>query len=548
MRSKSRTTALKVLSFAIMFILLGSMFIPMAKVSGAVPEIQGNADSTTVSPMVAPISAAPQSAFDVPSPILTLATPVVIGSNAALAAFALLYGFPGNGSSDNPFLLDRISISLNSTVYGSALVIKNTTWYFVLSNSSFSGGKFLSSPDQIGAGILLSNVQNGVIENCEMDNDIVGLKIISCSDVLVRHVCIRTYYNSDTGLDMESSHDIILCDSDLPSIFDDSVGMRMISCTSCLIENNSFSSRSTHVEDSNGNRFLNNTWSGMYDYGLNLIVSDGNLVQGNIFGYASYNSVNVVDGQNDSFLGNLFNGYSHMGIYLQNSSYSQVCGNNFTNSNNCIYIYLGGNELIYNNNIQTSVEGIRLDGSSHVMVLRNRISDCTFAAIELSGGPMVQIYGNVLVHDSIYTYADSSSLTSYAIDSNNTVNGGPVCYYKDLNGTELNIPVNAGQVIVANSQDLWVHGLVLTRQNFGILAVHSTGLLIENNQLSDMDQTGIYIYAGSNEVVQDNRFVNFNEAVSLFNTGSSQVLRNNLTGCTNIGLVLSYSDRHRGPG
>jgi hypothetical protein len=105
-----------------------------------------------------PSSNQSQPTTNVAPPRLSFYNPIEIGSDADLVTFANDHGYPGNGSSDNPYLLDGIYISFNYYTYGTALAIHDTTLHFIISNSTFYNAKFSSSPYQIGAGIMLSNV------------------------------------------------------------------------------------------------------------------------------------------------------------------------------------------------------------------------------------------------------------------------------------------------------------------------------------------------------------------------------------------------------
>ncbi len=543
---------MKVLSFAIMFVLLASIFGPAASVIGAAAASQGDsvqATNITSTAPPAPSNDRPVQVTPPSSSALTLAGPIIITSDADLEAFAAQYGFPGNGSADNPFLLDNIQITFGYYAYGTVVFIEDTTEHFVLSNGTFSEGKY-ASPDNIGAGILLSNVQNATIDNCYLSNDYVSIKAIDSSNVTIRSVHTSSNYATDVCVDLENCNHTILRDSSIPSDYTDSFSMKMVHSSNCTVENNSFGCRSTQVQFSDHNQFLNNTWSSMYDYGLDIRSSDSNLVQGNVFHDASYNDINSLDCTNNSYLDNILEN-SWMGIYLLNSPCAVICGNNFSGSNNCIFISAGGNDLIYNNTIMTSVEGIRLDGVHDEMVLGNRISDCGYAAIELSGSPNVhlQIYNNTLIHDSIFTpYTGSIGLSPYDIPTNNTVNGGPVYFYKDMDATGTSVPLNAGEVILTNTTGLQIHDLNLTKQNFGIVALFSSGLLIKDNTLSGMDQIGMSIVDGSNEMIQNNTLTDFNNGIYMSGVDSSQILLNNLTDCYNLGMRLSACNQVKVPG
>ena len=531
---------MKTFSFAIMFVLLASMFIPVAKAVGDVPALPPGDDGSSDLPALVPSDHPSRTAGDIDPPTLSFNTPIEIGSDADLEAFALAHYYPGNGSAANPFVIDGLFIGLQYNDYGTALFIHDTTLYFVISNSTFNDGKFFSTPYQIGAGLLVSNVKNALIVHCRMNNDIEGIKIVGSSNVVIRSCAIVPYQYSAVCLDIKDCHDIVIRDSDMQAAYYNTVVANIISCTSCTFENNTLGGHSAHVESSDGNRFLNNSWSNSNDDCLDLKSSDNNLVMGNTFGYARSDEVYTIDSLNNRFLNNDFIGYSYMGICLSTSPNAQISGNNLAGINFAsIYVENGGSDLIYNNTISSSLKGIYLQDAHDETVLKNNISECGYAAIDLTGGLVCKIYGNTLVHDSIHTDSAPEYLSTYEIPTNNTVNGGPVYYYLNVNSAGADVPHDAGQVIVASSSNLWVHGLALTEQNFGILVLYGSSLLVEDNHLSGMDQEGMSFSLCSDLIIQDNHFVNFNLGIYIFDSSLSNVLRNTMADCYNAGITLT---------
>ena len=61
---------------------------------------------------------------------LTVSDPIVVSGNSDFDSKAITYGWSGNGSSSNPYIIENLSI-INSTdsTYGISI---STTWHFVL--------------------------------------------------------------------------------------------------------------------------------------------------------------------------------------------------------------------------------------------------------------------------------------------------------------------------------------------------------------------------------------------------------------------------------
>lgn len=106
-------------------------------------------------------------------------------------------------------------------------------------------------------------------------------------------------------------------------------------------------------------------------------------------------------------------------------------------------------------------------------------STCT----NITGNIIMNHYCGIRIYDSSYTFLRNNSITSnrfnlwvwglylqhfiHDIDSSNTVNGKPVCYW--INKQNEQVPSDAGYVAVINSSNIAVRGLTLTDNGEGIL-------------------------------------------------------------------------------
>jgi parallel beta-helix repeat protein len=80
--------------------------------------------------------------------------PIAINSNEDFAD----HGFPGSGTNGNPYIIDRLNITV-SNYYGDLISISGTNASFVVRNNNLNG-----SSTALG-GIILTDVQNGRIDN-----------------------------------------------------------------------------------------------------------------------------------------------------------------------------------------------------------------------------------------------------------------------------------------------------------------------------------------------------------------------------------------------
>jgi parallel beta-helix repeat protein len=88
------------------------------------------------------------------------------------------------------------------------------------------------------------------------------------------------------------------------------------------------------------------------------------------------------------------------------------------------------------------------------------------------------------------------------VDSSNTLNGKPICYWVNRHGET--VPSNAGFVALVNCTDITVQYQVLSHQANGILLAYTTNSTITNNLITN-NANGIFFYGSSgNRIVANN--------------------------------------------
>jgi parallel beta-helix repeat protein len=116
--------------------------------------------------------------------------------------------------------------------------------------------------------------------------------------------------------------------------------------------------------------------------------------------------------------------------------------------------------------------------------------------------------------------------TTHTIDASNRVNGKPICYWKNRTGGVT--PSNAGQVILANCQDIDIRNHNFTDYS-GILLGYSSNNKIIGNTVSN-NIYGIYLsHSHSNNVSGNIVSNNFIEGVYLRNSNNNNITNNYLS-------------------
>ncbi len=111
--------------------------------------------------------------FDVINKRLKL-SPIQISSNNDFENF----WFPGNGTRENPYIIEQLHIRNNRTTI---ISITNTDIWFILRNSIFDGININFG----GMGIILDNVKNGYIVNNTIKGCSQGIVIVNSENIIV---------------------------------------------------------------------------------------------------------------------------------------------------------------------------------------------------------------------------------------------------------------------------------------------------------------------------------------------------------------------------
>lgn len=202
------------------------------------------------------------------------------------------YDFAGEGTEDNPFIIEGLQIELR----GYGIRIKGTDAHFIIRNCEFEG----RSRGWGGTAISLSRVENGVIENCDFSNMFLGVSI-------------------------HKSENIIMQENDINSV---RIGIRIKQSVMIQISNNEITNTRwcalyfIHSFDCTvtDNIIANNKGLGVLLYDSGSCTLFGNSFEANEWGNAkditgelSVSDTNTWD--DDVSLGNVWDDYEGAGVY-----------------------------------------------------------------------------------------------------------------------------------------------------------------------------------------------------------------------------------------
>jgi len=225
-----------------------------------------------------------------------------------------------------------------------------------------------------------------------------------------------------------------------------------------------------NLEEVENGMVYNNTISSNYFYGIYLSNSNNNIIAKNT---ARDNYVGMCISHSDSndISNNIVGRNENVGIILHYSDSNTVSHNN---------VYLSGSYGI----------SLITDCDRNVISV-NTVSD-NWAGIHIFQSSTNTLTGNTMVNNGVFISGGLlEHWNTHTIDTSNTVDGKPVRYWKDR--TSGTVPSGAGQVILANCENVLVEKQSLCNGSIGILAGQSTRITIANNTARFNDYFGIML-------------------------------------------------------
>jgi parallel beta-helix repeat protein len=258
--------------------------------------------------------------------------PIVIHGDANFSSTALNEGWSGNGSSEDPFIIDILYIDLGREA-GHCINISDTRANFTIQNCNLTGASS-------GAGIFLENVSFGYLFNNTCTFNGHGIYLLqSTYNVLENNTC----FSNSRGIYMYASDFNTVIGNDCDD--NNNYGIFLELCDSNLLRSNLCSSTGTNGINGRAltaNTFANNTCNQNYG-GIRIGDSSfGNIVVNNT---CSYNSHYGIRGYNDD-------------IELQLFIINNIC----TNNENGIEPSGTGVIVTKNNLVDNEIYGIYIEG------------------------------------------------------------------------------------------------------------------------------------------------------------------------------------------
>jgi len=231
------------------------------------------------------------------------------------------------------------------------------------------------------------------------------------------------------------------------------------------------------------------------------------------------------------------------GIYLYNVKDGTLENNNCSGNGCGIYLCRSDNNEILGNNCSNNYYGIYLDDAcSSNNITNNNCSDNSDGGIYIRtySSYWNRIANNTLWNNGITIWGYYFGWWISLVIENNTVNGKPVYFYKNLTGGV--VPSDAGQVILANCTNTIITGLNIANVSRGIQLGFCQYITITNNSLVSNSDYGIYIFSSNYNNITNNYCSGSLCGIWIEDSQHNNINYNNCTSCFWAGIYLQGSD------
>ncbi len=212
-----------------------------------------------------------------PPPTPTPHGAIAIDGDVNFSDTALLEGWSGDGSPENPFIIDGLDIDLGGEL-GHGISISNTRVNFTISNCNLTGAAYQMGKGG-GAGIYLKNVTNGELVNNTCFDSMFGIRLEGSHFYTVAD---NTCNSNGIGISLDESRHNTVANNTCNYNTD---GIRLGASHTNIVMNNNCSSNNRFgiwISDSHSNTVSHNTCTSNTYAGIRLEDSHFNTVAYNI--------------------------------------------------------------------------------------------------------------------------------------------------------------------------------------------------------------------------------------------------------------------------
>ncbi|UCG69042.1 MAG: right-handed parallel beta-helix repeat-containing protein, partial [Thermoplasmata archaeon] len=322
-------------------------------------------------------------------------------------------------------------------------------------------------------------------------------------------------------------------------------GIKLINVQNCGIINNNVSwnywSRGIYLFNSSKNNITSNIISYNY-FGIMIFYSNENILTNNTLFSNAGHGIYLYSSNGHRILYNNASFNGDYGILISSSNGNNIT-DNIASSNNKDGIRISAsimNNITINNASLNKDVGIYVSGGERNNITANEINHNDKAGIFLYYTQANRAFGNLMKSNGIIIWGASiDDWNTHEITSSNKVNNKLLYYWKNQNGGT--VPLNAGQVILANCTNVRIENQKLSYATKGIQLGFSSNIIIVNNNVSN-NKNGIDLFNSNENTITGNiGYLIEREGIRLWTSDKNNIIKNNLSNSRH-GVNLWYSD------
>jgi len=391
--------------------------------------------------------------------------------------------------------LDGEVIFIDSGTYNENIIVNRTVTLIGENPSS----AIISGYGDADVLVITNNWVNlSSLQITNSGNPNAGIKLDHVNNCTIKKNSVSS--NNDVVVLISSSHNII--SENIIFGGGNSIYLKEESNNNIIVFNECSGRSGIFVEHSSNNKISNNKCNNNQYNGIGLYYSDFNIASNNTCNQ-NQNGMTITYSNNNIFSDNICESIRSQGISV------------YGDDNIIVRNKLEGNEYY----------GISVSNCNNNQIIENEIMNCKEIDISLYCATNVTLSENILSGKGIHINGDDiSHWDTHLIQNSNLVQGKPIYYLLDENGTE--IPDYFSQIIIVRCSNLTITNLNIGNMYYGIQIVFSNNLTIHDNICSG-NRMGLYLYESSYNEVFNNTFSgNQYSGISAYNSNYNRVVNN----------------------
>ncbi len=279
--------------------------------------------------------------------------------------------------------------------------------------------------------------------------------------------------------------------------------------------------------------------------GITIVFSNNISIRKNICNYNQDNGIFIWNSVSNSIVNNTCSKNEGSGISV--GDWTGVCKDNYLENNVCIGNQVGisvssstGNYIVNNNCSKNQRSGIQTSGSKGDTLTNNRCDSNKLFGIYLDSSTQIALFDNSMLSCGLSIWGLlKNNWNTHNIVTSNTINGKPIYYWKNKNGGI--VPSGAGQVILANCQNIIIQNQNVSHGSNGIQIGFSKNIIVRNNNCSYNLDCGISLTQLSSSKIENNTCNSNFIGIEFFWLSDSNTINNNNCNSNTLNGIYLYN-------